>query len=156
MNGAAGKGFVLHCSGSTNGCSDLDRLQMLKGYLEAGLVKVEDLQNPDYGGGPISARVYHENVRSRSHSDLHVVDSEGRGVDMAILHAAIVAQPGRFDFALLNQLCGTQIGSDVSAEQLAGFVEAGRITVEHLVKCWCGAPTSQMMMPTSPSSKPWR
>ena len=142
VNGTAGKGFVLHCSGATNGCSDLDRLQMLKGYLEAGLVKVEDLQNPDYGGGPISARVYHENGRSRSRSDLRVVDSEGRGVDMAILHAAIVAQPGRFDFALLNQLCGTQVGSDVSAEQLAAFVEAGRVTVDHLVKCWGGAPTS--------------
>jgi hypothetical protein len=143
VNGAADKGFVLSCSGSTNGCCDLDRLELLVGYLESGRVGMADLQKAEYGGGSISARVYHESKRNRRHHDLRVVDSDGRGIDIAIFHATIIAQPGRFDFGRLNALCGTQIESDVSAEQLAVFVEAGRITIDQLVKCWCARPTLQ-------------
>ena len=61
---------------------------------------------------------------------------------MAVFHATIIAQPGRFDFERLNALCGTQIERDVSAEQLAAFIEAGRITIGHLGKC-CARPTPQ-------------
>ena len=48
---------------------------------------------------------------------------------------SVVAQPGLFDFSLLNELCGTQISPDITAEQLVEFVEAGRITVDQLVRC---------------------
>ena len=143
VNGAEGKGFVLHCSGSTNGCCDFDRLELLTHYLEAGLVSVADLQKTEFGGGPISARVYHESRSRRRQYDLRVVDSEGRGIDMAVFHATSIAQPGKFDFERLNALCGTQIERDVSAEQLAAFIEAGRITIGHLGKCWCARPPSQ-------------
>ena len=47
----------------------------------------------------------------------------------------MIAKAGLFDFNRLNSFCGTQIGSDVTAEQLAGFIECGRVTVEHLIEC---------------------
>lgn len=53
VNGDGKTGFVLYCSGGTDGCCDLDRLQHLKRYLEAGLITLDDLQNPEFGGGPV-------------------------------------------------------------------------------------------------------
>ena len=40
-----------------------------------------------------------------------------------------------FDFAQLNKLCGTQISSDITAEQLAEFIEGGAVTVAQLAQC---------------------
>ena len=77
--------------------------------MEAGLVSVGDLQNPEFGGGPISARVYHESRRSHHAHDLRVIDSSGRGIDMAIFHTAVAAQPASLDLGRLNAICGTQI-----------------------------------------------
>lgn len=129
------KGFVLHCSGGTNGCNELDRLARLKGYIAAKKLSVDDLQNSEFGGGPISARVYNEERRTRERDDLRVVDRNGQGMDVGIFHASVIAKPGLFDFTLLNQTCGTQIAKDVTAEQLAGFIEDGRILVSDLTAC---------------------
>jgi Family of unknown function (DUF5906) len=47
----------------------------------------------------------------------------------------MIAKPGLFDFDRLNKLCSTQIASDVTAEQLAGFIEGGQVTVADLIVC---------------------
>ena len=91
--------------------------------LEDGWLKLDDLSNLEFGGGPISARVYHENRRDTSRQDLRVIDKHGKGIDVAIFHSSMIAKPGLFDFGRLNSLCGTQIEPDVTAEQLAGFIE---------------------------------
>ena len=103
--------------------------------LDDGWLTLDDLQNPELGGGPISARVYHESRRQAQRCDLRVVDREGRGIDAGIFHASMIAKPGLFDFDRLNELCGTQIASDVTAEQMAEFIESGRVTVAHLIEC---------------------
>ena len=59
----AKKGFVIYCHGAGGddvACKDVDRLDKIKGYISAGKFTVEDLQDPAYGGGPISSRAYHE------------------------------------------------------------------------------------------------
>ncbi len=113
----------------------MDRLLFLRKMLEDGWLKLDDLSNLEFGGGPISARVYHENRSDTSRQDLRVVDKEGKGIDVAIFHNSMIAKPGLFDFARLNSLCGTQIEPDVTAQQLAGFIECGRVTVAHLIEC---------------------
>jgi hypothetical protein len=133
VNGQGQKGFTLHCSGSTHQCCHLDRLERVQGYLQRNLIALDDLFDPDYGGGPISARVYREYQRRRTSRCLRVVDKDGSGIDVGILYAAMA---GRLDLARLNAICGTQIDADVTAEQLAEFIEAGRVTVAALINCW--------------------
>ena len=133
-------GFSIFCSHSScktrrgKGAS-VDRLLFLRKMLEDGWLKLDDLSNPEFGGGSISARVYHENRRTTSRQDLRVIDKEGKGIDVAIFHNSMIAKPGLFDFDRLNKFCGTQIAPDVTAEQLAGFIECGRVTVAHLIEC---------------------
>jgi len=135
-------GFCVHCvhdscrtrRGNTTG-NGVDRLLFVKKMLEDEWLTLNDLQNPEFGGGPISARVYHETRRSSTHDDLRVVDKDGKGIDVAIFHASMIAKPGLFDFERLNQLCGTQITADVTAKQLADFIENRRVIVAQLIEC---------------------
>ncbi len=54
VNSDGEKGFALHCSGASGGCPEItDRLARLAKYVEAGKIDIEDLENPEYGGGPI-------------------------------------------------------------------------------------------------------
>ena len=112
-------GFSIFCSHSScktrrgRGAS-VDRLLFLRKILEDGWLKLDDLSNPEFGGGPISARVYHENRRTTSRQDLRVIDKEGKGIDVAVFHNSMIAKPGLFDFDRLNKLCGTQIAPDVT------------------------------------------
>lgn len=150
VNGNGDKGFALHCSGGTDGCCDLDRLQHLKRYLEAGLITLDDLQNREFGGGPQPARGQRERVRSAPRRDLRVIDSNGRGIDVAIFHASMIARPGLLDFAKLSEVSGKQIASDVSAKQLAAFIEDGHVTVEHLTECVICEPSESAEEPSDP------
>ncbi len=135
-------GFGIHCC--HNSCltrrgnatrNSVDRLLFIRKMLEDGSLTLEDLQNPELGGGPISARVYHDNRCSSASDNLHVIDEDGKGIDASIFHASMIAKNGLLDFARLNQLCGTQIGPDVTAKQLADFIESRRVTVAQLVEC---------------------
>ena len=63
--------------------------------------------------------------------DLREIDKDGRGIDVAIFHANVLAKPGLFDFDRLNELCGTQIAPDITAEPIAGFAN----TVAQLLDC---------------------
>ena len=133
-------GFSVFCSHSScktqrgKGAS-VDRLLFVRKMLEDRWLTLDDLANPEFGGGPISPRVYHENRRKPQRSDLRVVDKDGKGIDVALFHNSMIAKPGLFDFARLNELCGTQIEPDVTAEQMAEFIESGRVTVAHLIEC---------------------
>ena len=75
--------------------------------------------------------------------DLREIDKDGRGIDAAIFHAKVLAKPGLFDLDRLNELCGTQIAPDITAEQLAGFVNLGQITVAQLLDCIRQQPASE-------------
>jgi hypothetical protein len=67
--------------------------------------------------------------------DLRVIDKNGTGIDVTVCHANIFAEPGQLDFDLLNARCKTQIDKGITAQQLAEFIEAGRITVDDLTAC---------------------
>ena len=129
--------FCCHssCKTSHGNGTRADRLLLLKKMLEDGWLTLDDLSNPKFGGGAISPRVYHENRRKTCGQDLRVIDKDGAGIDAAIFHNSMIAKPGLFDFDRLNSLCGTQIESDVTADQLAGFIECGRVTVANLLEC---------------------
>lgn len=135
------RSFGIHCSHDHcltdrgNGTA-VDRLVFVQKMLETAWITTDDLLSPDLGGGPISARVFHEMRRDRSFSDdLWVVDREGAGMDVGIFHANAGVKTGQFDFTRLNTLCGTQIGSDITAAQMAEFISSGRVTVSNLMEC---------------------
>jgi hypothetical protein len=133
-----GRGFGVHCCHAHcltergNG-TKVDRLVFVQKMLEEGWLTIEDLQSPDFGGGQASRRGHRE-ARQSPRRDLRLVDRDGQGLDVRIFHANIAVQD-HFDFARLNELCSTQIDKDVSAEQLAEFVETGRVTVANLIEC---------------------
>ena len=124
-----------HCLTERGNGTSVDRLVFVRKMLDDGWLTLDDLQNPEFGGGPISARVYHQNRRNTGRPDLRVVDAQGRGIDIGLFHASMIAKPDLFDFDRLNELCGTRIASDVTAEQMAEFIESGRVTVAHLIDC---------------------
>lgn len=137
VNGDGEKGFTLHCSGDSGGCPKIsDRAIRLKRYMEAGKVTWEHLEDPTNGGGPISARVRNQTRRSKARQSTRVVDRNGRGIDTVIFHAFLHKHPHRFDLGQLNELCGTQIDIDVSASQLAEFIQSGRVSVADLEACY--------------------
>ena len=134
-----GRGIGLHCC--HNSCltargdgQRIDRLIFIKRMLELGLLTLHDLQNPEFGGGKISARVYHQS-RSTHGRDLRVVDKDRTGADVAAFHANFIAKPDQFDFERLNVMCKTQIAPDITAEQLASFIGEGRVTIANLIEC---------------------
>ena len=133
-------GFSIFCSHPSckarrgNGVR-VDRLLFLKKMLENGWLKLDDLSNPEFGGDQYRLGPNDENRRATSREDLRVIDKHGKGIDVAIFHSSMIAKPGLFDFARLNSLCGTQIEPDVTAEQLAGFIECRQVTVADLVAC---------------------
>lgn len=150
QNGDRGLGF--HCC--HNSCltargdgQRIDRLNFINKMLELGWLTLQDSQNPDFGGGQISARVYHQSRNTRGR-DLRVVDKDGTGVDVAVFHANFIAKPDQFDFERLNALCNTQIAPDITAEQLADFISEGRVTVANLIECI--APTDEKSLDDDP------
>lgn len=123
--GVGGAGFRFHCCHQSclvrrGDGQHLDRLTYLRQMLELGWLSLTDLQNPDFGCGPISSRAYHEHERSSSDDKFRVVDRDGYGVDVGVFHANIIARAGRFDFDKLNAVCGTQIAADVTEGHLVG------------------------------------
>lgn len=130
-----GVGFTLYCSGNTGGCSDLDRLQHLIGYLKGGAVTLDDLRNHEYGGGEISNRAANEKTRSSARSNRHrVVDRDGIGFNTV---AFIENGLKRLDLDAINRHCdgSAQIGATLSADDLAEHVRSGRLTVENIMDC---------------------
>ena len=129
-------GFIIYCchqhclTDRGNGTS-LDRALYLRKMLEDRWLTLEVLQNGDMGGGAISPS--REQPPQR---DLWVVDSDGKGIDAEVLHQSIVGAPGLFDFEALSSLCSIQISDDITAPQLAEFIEAGCITLARLIQCW--------------------
>jgi hypothetical protein len=59
---------------------------------------------------------------------------DGRGIDVGIFHSNFIANPDVFDFDRLNSLCRTQIAKDVTVEQIAEFIESGRVSVANLIE----------------------
>jgi hypothetical protein len=108
---------------------------MLQKMLGNGWLTLQDLQNPEFGCGPLSARAYHEYGRHARRDGLRVLDRDGHGIDVALFHSGVIAKAGSFDFRQLNELCGTQIEADISPDVLAGFIEAGRVTRAQLETC---------------------
>ena len=54
VNGDGERGFVLHCSGASGGCPEItDRLVRFAKYIEADRIAIEDLEDTEYGGGPV-------------------------------------------------------------------------------------------------------
>ena len=127
-----GRGFGLHCchahclSDRGNGTA-VERLVFVKQMLDLGWLDRADLENAGFGGGPVTGV-----RRPRASVDLRVVDRNGRGLDAAVFHGSVIAT-GDLDLDGLNQRCGIQMASDVTAEQFAGFIEAGRVTVKDLM-----------------------
>ena len=96
---------------------------------------MSDDQASESGAGPIPEPPSETHLYSVQKQDLKEVDKDGCGLDAAIFHATVVTKSGQFNFGRLNGLCGTQIAADITAEQLAGFIRSGRITVAQLLDC---------------------
>lgn len=136
QNGDGGKGFTLYCSGATGGCSDLDRLGHVHAYLEAGHLKITDLEDQTIGGGPISNRAGRDEKTTRKKKEdmTRVLDANGVAIDTARFVANRLAS---LDFDRLNALAkpGTQVGPGVSAADLAEHLRRGNFTVADLLSC---------------------
>ena len=63
-----------------------------------------------------------------------VIDRNGKGMDVDVYYKNVVSK-GLLDLERLNELCGTPLETDVSSEQLAGYIEAGQITIANLIQC---------------------
>lgn len=124
-----------HCLTERGDGKKVDRLIFIKKMLEDGSLALDCLWNQEFGGGAISARVRSESLRSAALSDLRVADRDGHGIDLEIFHTNVIAKPNAFDFDLLNTLCRSQIGNDVTAKQLAEFIQSGQVTVANLIEC---------------------
>jgi hypothetical protein len=130
-----GRGFGIHCCHAHcltergNG-TKVDRLVFIQKMLEEGWLTLDDLQNPAFGGGQVSGE-----GRQALRRDLRVVDRDGQGIEVGIFHANIITASGQFDFGALNRLCRTQIDEDITAQQMAEFIEAGRVTIANLIEC---------------------
>lgn len=134
QNGDGEKGFVIHCSGATGRCCDMDRLEHLIEYLRAGTIKISDLEDVTLGGGPISNRAHRdqERAKAKTASRTAVKDTAGIGVDTAVFTAAFIDQ---IDFGVLNSRAkpGTNVGPGVTAEDLAEHIRRGNFGFEDLV-----------------------
>jgi hypothetical protein len=142
VNGDGEKGFVLHCSGATGGCCDKDRLGHLLGYLENGELTLDDLRNPEFGGGEISNRAAHERQRwdAKQSRPTRVIDGEGVGFDAEVFAKNKL---NLLDFDKLRALRGDALrfNAGVSAEVLAREVREGHITLQELIDCCASSET---------------
>ena len=73
-----------------------DRLEGIMRLLGEGLIGIGDLENAEFGGGPVPKQsTRHRNMRS-----MVALDRDGRGIDCAVFHREVV-KAGKLDFVRL-------------------------------------------------------